>query len=85
MSSQDKEELMSTFKSLDKDGDGKLTKEELVEGFFFLNIQPNLIFLLGYLKLYNNRTLAEEEVDKIIKECDQNLSGNIDFTGKKLR
>jgi len=33
------------------------------------------------MKLYNNRNLAEEEVDKIIKECDQNLSGNIDFTG----
>lgn len=30
----------------------------------------------------NNRSLAEDEVDKIIKECDQNLSGNIDFTGK---
>lgn len=32
----------------------------------------------------NNRSLAEDEVDKIIKECDQNLSGNIDFTGKKI-
>lgn len=36
------------------------------------------------MKLYNNRNLAEEEVDKIIKECDQNLSGNIDFTGLSL-
>ena len=34
------------------------------------------------MKLYNNRNLAEEEVNKIIVECDHNLSGNIDFTGK---
>jgi len=32
VSAQDKEEMMHTFKSLDKDGDGKLTKEELVDG-----------------------------------------------------
>ena len=47
VSSQDKEELMNTFKSLDRDGDGKLTKEELVEGFFFkiLTICNNLIII----------------------------------------
>lgn len=36
---------------------------------------------LAYLKLYNDRALAEEEVDRIIKEVDQNYSGNVDFTG----
>lgn len=33
------------------------------------------------MKLFNNRNLAEEEVDKIIKEVDHNMSGSIDFTG----
>ena len=33
------------------------------------------------MKLFNNRTLAEEEVDKIIKEVDHNMSGSVDFTG----
>jgi len=34
------------------------------------------------MKLFNNKTLAEEEVDKIIKEVDHNMSGSVDFTGK---
>lgn len=62
---QDKDDLQKAFKALDKDSDGKLTRDELIE---------------GYLKLYNNRTLAEEEVDKIIVQVDHNMSGNIDFT-----
>jgi len=35
--------------------------------------------------LFNNRTLAEEEVDKIIKEVDHNQSGSVDFTGNLLK
>lgn len=66
MSQQDKEELQKAFKALDKDSDGKLTREELIE---------------GYMKFFNNRGLAEEEVDKIILQVDHNMSGNIDFTG----
>ena len=58
--------MQKSFKALDKDGDGKLTREELIE---------------GYTKMFNNRTLAEEEVDKIIQQVDHNMSGNIDFTG----
>ena len=34
VSTQDKEELQNTFKILDKDGDGKLTRDELIEGIF---------------------------------------------------
>lgn len=33
------------------------------------------------MKFFNNRGLAEEEVDKIILQVDHNMSGNIDFTG----
>ena len=32
VSQQEKEELHRSFKSLDKDGNGQLSKEELVEG-----------------------------------------------------
>ena len=66
LTQQDKEEILKAFKSLDADNDGKLSRNELIE---------------GYMKLLGNRALAEEEVDKIIKEVDQNYSGNIDFTG----
>lgn len=71
---------MNTFKALDKDGDGKLTKEELTDGLLII-FSLKLWKTAAYMKLYNNKSLAEEEVDKIIKQCDQNLSGNIDFTG----
>jgi calcium-dependent protein kinase len=65
VSQVDKEDLQKAFKALDKDSDGKLTRDELIE---------------GYMKLFNNKTLAEEEVDKIIKEVDHNMSGSVDFT-----
>lgn len=61
--------MQIAFKALDKDNDGRLTKEELVE---------------GYMKLVNNRGLAEEEVDKIIEQVDHNMSGNIEFTGYSI-
>ena len=32
VSQQEKEELMKSFKSLDKDSDGKITRQELIEG-----------------------------------------------------
>jgi len=66
MTSQvEKEELQKTFQTLDKDGDGVLTKEELLE---------------GYKKVYQNDEQAELEVRRIIEEVDINNSGQIDFT-----
>ena len=33
VSQADKDDLQKAFKALDKDSDGKLTREELIEGF----------------------------------------------------
>jgi len=62
---QEKEELQKTFLSLDKDGNGVLTKEELVE---------------GYKKVFIDRANSELEILKIVDEVDINHSGYIDFT-----
>lgn len=35
LSHKDKEEIRKTFQALDKDGNGFLTKKELIEGIFF--------------------------------------------------
>lgn len=61
----DKKELEQTFKSLDKDGNGTLSKEELVE---------------GYLKVFKDKGLAEAEALRVLDEVDINNSGQIDFT-----
>jgi calcium-dependent protein kinase len=37
VSTQEKEELQKAFKALDKNGDGTLSKEELIEGYMQLN------------------------------------------------
>jgi len=66
MTSQaEKDELQKTFQSLDKDSNGVLTKEELIE---------------GYKKVFADKKNAELEVQKIIEEVDINNSGHIDFT-----
>ena len=66
MNQKEKEELLLTFQSLDLDGDGILSKEELIS---------------GYTKVFGNHTLAITQADKILSEVDHNYSGKIDFTG----
>jgi calcium-dependent protein kinase len=86
VSQQEKEELMKSFKSLDKDSDGKITRQELIEGFnnqkkdlYLLKINVNL----GYMKILNNdREVAEQEVDKIMEAVDTNKTGVVDFSGR---
>ena len=65
-SQQEKEDLSKAFEQLDKNGDGVLTRSELVE---------------GYTKVYQDRQKAEEMVRVIWEELDINGSGDINFTG----
>lgn len=65
MNQNERVNLINTFKALDKDGDGTLSRTELVEGF--KNIKMNI-------------PNVEEYVDKIISSIDNNNSGIVDFT-----
>ena len=53
------------FKDLDLNGDGKLSKEELKE---------------GYCKIYGSELRAEEEVERMMTAADTDNSGFIDYT-----
>lgn len=66
MSSQEKENLQKIFVDLDKNGDGKLSEQELIE---------------AYMKIYGNANEAQFLVKKILRSSDHNSSGNIDYTG----
>lgn len=65
MSKKEKEELTTIFMALDKDGDGSLTKEELME---------------GYTKLYGNRERARNEVESLMAVADVDNNGLIDYS-----
>jgi calcium-dependent protein kinase len=65
-SNKEKAELQRTFQLLDKDGNGTLNKDELIE---------------GYKRVFALRADAEEEARKILDQVDSNGSGKIDFTG----
>ena len=67
ISNQEKEELQKQFKRLDKSGDGKLQRDELI---------------LAYYEITKSLDLAQIEVDKILKNVDVNNSGEIDFSGR---
>lgn len=62
--SQEKVNLLKTFQKLDLNGDGQLTREELLEGYRNIMNNPN----------------PEEEVSNIMKMVDINESGAIDYT-----
>lgn len=61
---EEKEDLMRTFKAFDKNNDGYLTQDELVE---------------GYTKVYGAKD-AETMAKKIMQEVDTNKSGKVDYT-----
>lgn len=61
---EESKKLAETFRSIDKNGDGKLSREELLEAY----------------KLTMGRDEAAEEVEKIMKKVDVNGSGYIDYT-----
>lgn len=68
MSTQEKEELRKQFISLDEDGDGLLSKEELTK---------------GYMKVYqNDQARCEEIVNRVLEQCNNSQSGQINFHGR---
>lgn len=63
---KDRDELQATFKALDKDNNGRLTKEEL---------------MAGYAKVFGaSPQEVEAEVNRIFEQIDSNKSGEIDFS-----
>ncbi|KRW98898.1 Protein kinase-like domain [Pseudocohnilembus persalinus] len=65
VSKEEKEELTKTFKYLDKNQDGRLSKMELVE---------------GYAKVYGDKEKASAHVERIMEMVDTNNSGVVDYT-----
>ena len=65
-SSEEKKRLTETFKALDINGDGTLSKDEIMS---------------GYSKTVG---ITNEELDKLLKECDVNHTGKINYTGKRI-
>jgi calcium-dependent protein kinase len=61
---EEKDKLLSTFKSIDKDHDGQLTRKELIEAYKRISNHPNI----------------EAEVDDIFKQLDFNNTDAIDFS-----
>lgn len=69
MSKEEQQELERTFKALDENGDGRLSREELIK---------------GYTKLYDSEQRAKEEVETLLQKVDADSSGSIDYSGKRL-
>jgi len=65
MTKKEKENLTAIFLSLDKNGDGALTREELIE---------------GYTRLYGNTEQAQIEVDSLMAVADVDNNGTIDYS-----
>jgi calcium-dependent protein kinase len=65
VSKKEKEELQQTFMALDKNADGKLSREELIE---------------GYTKIYANEEKAMTEVENIMKNVDVDRNGYIEYS-----
>jgi len=61
---EEKEKLASMFKSFDKNGDGRLDKKEIQE---------------GYAK-YHSKVVTDEEINTIFQQIDVDGSGYIDYT-----
>ena len=59
----DKNELLELFQQFDKNGDGVLSKEEIMEGY----------------KAYLGELEAEKEAERIMQEVDMDQSGTIDY------
>jgi len=65
MTKKEKDNLKQIFNALDKNGDGMLTPEELLE---------------GYTKLYGSKERAKAEVKYLMENADADNNGTIDYT-----
>ena len=66
-SKKEQEELYTTFKAMDKNGDGTITKEELIEGY--RTIFPQL-----------DDEAINQEAAKVFDAADTDGSGTIDYS-----
>jgi calcium-dependent protein kinase len=64
VSREEKEHLEKIFKAFDKNGDGHLSKEEILDGY----------------EEHFGMPINEEEVDKMFKNIDIDGNGSIDYT-----
>ena len=64
VSKQEKEKLAQMFKTFDKNGDGRLDKKEIQEGYH----------------KYQHKMISDEEIDEIFARIDVDGSGYIDYT-----
>lgn len=64
VSKQEKEKLAQMFKTFDKNGDGRLDKREIQEGYH----------------KYQHKMISDEEIDEIFARIDVDGSGYIDYT-----
>lgn len=60
-------ELLRYFREIDKDRNGVIARNELIDEFIKQNTFASL-------------DLAEKEIDKVLTAIDANLSGQVDFT-----
>ena len=65
MTNKEKNNLKDIFTALDKNGDGMLTQEELLE---------------GYKKFYKSEERAKAEVKYLMENADSDNNGTIDYT-----
>jgi len=63
-STEEQNQLLKTFEALDENGDGQLSREELIKGY----------------RTFMHSDDPEAAVDAIMKEVDNNNSGYIDYT-----
>jgi calcium-dependent protein kinase len=63
ISKEDKNEMLDLFQQFDKNGDGVLSKDEIMEGY----------------KAYLGEVEAEKEAERIMNEVDMDQSGTIDY------
>lgn len=62
---EERQKLTEIFKSFDRNNDGILSKEELIQ---------------GYTQLYGNIERAQIEVEQILQRVDLNGNGEIDYS-----